>query len=371
MIRRVLSRALPVALLPGIARRSLAPLSLFAALAAVLLPFASCAAKRSAAGEAQDSRVTIGFSLDSLIVERWIRDRDIFVSTASALDADVIVQNAANDEQQQVAQIRYLIDKGVDVLVIIPQNADILGDIVDKAHSKGIKVISYDRLIRNSGVDLYLSVNSTAVGRIMAEAIVKEAPSGNYVFINGPKSDNNVALVLEGARSVFVKYPGIFHVLDYHADNWSYDLAFEQVSALLEKGTRIDAVVCGNDGLAGGVIRALSEYRLAGKVPVVGQDADIAACQYVVEGSQLITVYKPITELARVAANAAVLFARGERVETSGTINDGSSEVPVVWLEPLEVNRSNIDEVVIGSGFHSGEEIYRNVPIENRPAAWR
>ena len=68
-----------------------------------------------------------------------------------------------------------------------------------------------------------------------------------------------------------MKYPGIFHVLDYYADNWSYDLAFEQVSALLEKGIRIDAAVCGNDGLAGGVIRALAEYRLAGKVPVVGQ----------------------------------------------------------------------------------------------------
>ncbi len=342
------------------------------AASALLLSGLGCA--RSEARDApkgEPRRITVGFSLDSLIVERWIRDRDIFVSTAAALGADVIVQNAANDEQQQVSQIRYLIDKGVDVLVIIPQNADILSDTVDRAHSKGIKVISYDRLIRNAGVDLYMSVDSVAVGRIMAEAIVKEAPSGNYVFINGPKSDNNVTLVQEGQRSVFVKYPGIFHVLDYYADNWSYDLAFEQVSALLEKGIRIDAAVCGNDGLAGGVIRALAEYRLAGKVPVVGQDADIAACQYVVEGSQLITIYKPIGDLARDAANAAVALARGSWVSPGTVISDGSRDVPVIWLDPVEVNRKNIDEIVIDSGFHTAEEIYRNVPLENRPAEWR
>lgn len=336
-----------------------------------LLALSSCLPERESPPKGASRRISIGFSLDSLIVERWIRDRDVFVSTANDLGADVIVQNAANDEQQQLSQIRYLIDKGVDVLVIIPQNADILTDLVERARSRGIKVISYDRLIRNAGVDLYMSVDSVAVGRIMAEAIVKEAPSGNYVFINGPKSDNNVALVQEGQRSVFVKYPGIFHLVDYYAENWSYDLAFREVSRLLAEGKRIDAVVCGNDGLAGGVIRALAEYRLAGKVPVVGQDADIAACQYVVEGSQLITVFKPISELARKAANAAVLLAKGETIESAGTISDGSRDVPVIWLDPVEVNRSNIDEIVIASGFHTGDEIYRNVPKENRPPAWR
>ncbi len=347
------------------------PPSLAACAILGFLAFASCVPEKEAPPKGASRRLSIGFSLDSLIVERWIRDRDVFVSTASSLGVDVIVQNAANDERLQASQIRYLIDKGVDVLVIIPQNADILGDIVARAHSKGIKVISYDRLMRNSGADLYISVNSIEVGKIMAEAIVKEAPAGNYVFINGPKSDNNVSLVQEGARSVFVKYPGIFYLLDFYADNWSYDLAFQQVSRLLEEGKRIDALFCGNDGLAGGVIRALSEYRLAGKVPVVGQDADIAACQYVVEGSQLITVYKPIHDLAKRAAEAAVSLAGGKEIEVSGTISDGSSEIPVIWLEPTEVNRSNIDEVVVESGFHSGEEIYRNVPRANRPAAWR
>ncbi len=342
----------------------------------ILMPclFFSCNKNQGASNVAvpvPEKRIQIGFSLDSLIVERWIRDRDIFVSAANSLGADVIFQNAANDEKEQINQIKYLIDKGVDVLVIIPQNAEILTEVVQRAKSKGIKVISYDRLILNANIDLYVSVNSYEVGQIMARAIIKQAPTGNYVIINGPKSDYNVSLVREGLRSVLTDYPGVFRILDYYADNWSYDRAYEQVSLLLEQKKRIDAIVCGNDGLAGGAIRALSERRLAGKIPVVGQDADIAACQYVVEGSQLITIYKPISTLAREAAFFAVSMVKNEYKAPSTIINNGKQDVPVFWLSPVEVTRKNMDEVVIKSGFHTAEEIYRNIPVQKRPPEYR
>lgn len=346
------------------------PARLISVLCAAALSAAFCAScrdpRKAATGAEAADRIVIGFSLDSLIVERWIRDRDVFVTTASDLGADVIFQNAANDQYEQVNQVKYLIDKGVDVLVVIPQNADLMSEVVQKAKSKGIKVISYDRLIRNAGVDLYISVNSIEVGQIMAEAIIREAPSGNYVFINGPKSDYNVSLVKQGQDSVFVKYPGVYHVLDFYADNWSYDQAYDQVSSLLDAGTKIDAIVCGNDGLAGGAIRALSERRLAGSIPVVGQDADISACQYVVEGSQLITIYKPISLLARQAAEFAVSMARNEFVPPEATILDGTYPVPVHWLSPVGVSKVNMKDVIIDSGFHTAEEVYRNVPAESR-----
>jgi D-xylose transport system substrate-binding protein len=346
----------------------------FAVLLAACLALAGCAAKKSdapAASAPPEKSVTIGFSLDSLIVERWLRDRDVFVSTAATLGAEVIIQDAANNEREQVNQVRYLIDKGVDVLVIIPQNADLFSDAVSRAHSKGIKVISYDRLIRNAGADLYVSVNSVEVGRLMAKTIIGKAPAGNYVFIDGPEKDNNVTLVASGQREIFGDYPGVFHLLDYHAENWSYDDAFEQVATLLSDGKKIDAIVCGNDGLAGGAIRALAERRLAGKVPVIGQDADIAACQYVMEGLQLATIYKPISSLARQAAGFAVSMARGDYVPPQEKISDGSRDVPVFWLDPVVVTKSNMDEVVIKSGFHTAEEIYHNIPPEKRPPAYR
>jgi D-xylose transport system substrate-binding protein len=351
-----------------------APSALAALVLALVPTLAACvrSAEAPAAAPALAVRpIAIGFSLDSLIVERWIRDRDVFVATANSLGADVIFQNAANDEKEQVSQIRYLIDKGVDVLVIIPMNADILTDAIQRAKSRGIRVISYDRLIRNAPVDLYVSVDSVEVGRIMARAIVKRAPAGDFVFINGPLSDHNVSLVREGQDSVLADYPGVSRILDYFADNWSYDLAYRQVAKLLDEGRRIDAIVCGNDGLAGGAIRALAERRLAGKVPVVGQDADIAACQYVVEGSQLITVYKPISALAKLAAQFAVSMAKGEFIAPVETIGNGAVDVPVYWLKPVEVTRENIDEVVIESGFHTADEIYRNIPVDKRPAAYR
>jgi D-xylose transport system substrate-binding protein len=340
-------------------------LSAATAAAALCLSLASCAKKEEA--PQPEKKVTIGFSLDSLIVERWLRDRDVFVATANSLGAEVIFQNAANGEKEQVAQVKYLIDRGVDVLVIVPQNAELFTEVIQKAKAKGIKVISYDRLIRNAGVDLYVSVNSFEVGQIMARAIIREVPAGNYVFINGPKSDYNVTFVQEGQRSVFVQYPGVYRVLEYYADNWSYDLAYDEVTRILESGTKIDAIVCGNDGLAGGAIRALSENRLAGKVPVVGQDADIAACQYVADGTQLITIYKPISDLARDAARFAVAMARREFVPPSETINDGVHNVPVFWLHPVEVNRDNLEKVIVESGFHSAEDIYRNIPAGKRP----
>lgn len=318
-----------------------------------------------------EKKVTIGFSLDSLTVERWQRDRDVFVATANSLGAEVIFLNAASGPAQQVSQVNSLIERGVDVLVIIPQDADLFADTVARAHAKGIKVISYDRLIRNAGVDLYASVNSREVGSLMAESILKRAPTGNYVFVNGPKSDWNVTLVQEGQRSVFANYPGVIRILDFYADDWSYDLAYAEVSRVLETEKSVDAIVCGNDGLAGGAIRALAEHRLAGKVPVVGQDADISACQFIVEGSQLMTVYKPISRLARDAATFAVSMAKGSWNVPADTIDDGSGPVHVYWLSPVAVTKENLDEVIIESGFHTAAEVYHNVPFAKWPEKYR
>ncbi|ULQ60859.1 substrate-binding domain-containing protein [Brucepastera parasyntrophica] len=320
-----------------------------------------CSGKKTAAEPSiqESKRITIGFSLDSLIVERWIRDRDVFVAAAGALGADVIFQNAANDAYEQVNQVKYLVDSNVDVLVIIPQYADLLSDIVQKARTKGIKVISYDRLIRNANVDLYISVNSIEVGKLMAEAVAEKVPAGNYAFINGPQSDYNVNLMRQGFDSVLRNYPDVTRACDFFAENWSYDKAFEQASFLLDAGIPFDAVICGNDGLAGGVIRALSEHRIAGTIPVVGQDADIAACQHIAEGLQLMTVYKPISELARTAAAVAVQMASGAFVFPEEKINDGTFDVPVYWIPPVAVTRENMDDIIIDSGFHTAEEVYR------------
>jgi D-xylose transport system substrate-binding protein len=142
---------------------------------------------------------------------------------------------------------------------------------------------------------------------------------------------------------------------------WDSDEVKSELESVILRDRGIDGVIAGNDMLAEAAISVLSESRLSGRAKVAGQDADLAACQRIAEGSQYATVYKPIASLALKAAGFAVMLARGEKIETDAVINDGEREVPYVRLEPILVTRALLDSTVIKDGFHSASEIYRNV----------
>lgn len=184
------------------------------------------------------------------------------------------------------------------------------------------------------------------------------------MIINGAKSDNNTGMIKEGYDAVLkpaVERGDIRILAEEWADNWMSEYAFKVVDEVLQKGIAVDAVLAGNDGLAGGAIRALAEHRLAGRTRVAGQDADLAGCQRIVEGSQLMTVYKPIDKLATAAAEMAIKLARGESLNIATTIDDGRYQVPYYRLEPVAVDRGNIDDTIIKDGFHSRDDVYRNL----------
>jgi D-xylose transport system substrate-binding protein len=145
-------------------------------------------------------------------------------------------------------------------------------------------------------------------------------------------------------------------------ENWAEDLAYRAVDRVLDAGGRPDAIIAGNDDLAGAAIRALAERRLAGKVFVVGMDADLAACQRIVEGTQLSTVYKAIATLAARAAGAAVDLASRRRPQTTRVINDGREDIPYMVIEPVLVTRDNLDATVVADNYQKREDIYRNLP---------
>ena len=148
---------------------------------------------------AQDRKIQIGMSFDSFVIERWQTDRDIFVSTAKELGAEVNVQNANGDVEEQISQIEYFIKKQVDVIVVVAGDCEALSDVMIKAREAGIKTVSYDRLIMNAGCDLYISFDNTEVGRLMAESMLENIPDGGDIFlIQGPLTDNNVSLIREG-----------------------------------------------------------------------------------------------------------------------------------------------------------------------------
>ncbi len=309
-------------------------------------------------------KIKIGFSLGTLKEERWLKDRDILMAKVRELGADIIVQNANNDDQDQLKQVKYLIEQNIDVLVLVPNDHNKAVEAVELAKKNGIKVISYDRLVLNSNVDLYISFDNTRVGEIMAEYILEHVPQGNLLIINGATSDHNTMMIKNGYDKVIshkVSQGTIKILKEDWAPNWMKEYAYTITDNLLRNGHIINAVIAGNDGLADGVIEALSLYRMAGETIVVGQDADLVACQRIVEGTQHMTVYKPIEKLAEATARMAIQLARGEPLTNIiNTINDGTFDVPYYILEPIPVDINNMDETIIKDGFHMVDEIYRN-----------
>jgi len=315
--------------------------------------------------EIVDDKIRIGFSIGTLKEERWIKDRDILMAKVKELGADIIVQNANNDDKDQLKQVKYLLSQDIDVLIIAPNDLKKAAFAVELAKKRGVKVISYDRLVLNSDIDMYISFDNVKVGELMAKSVLRKMTRGNLLIINGPQSDNNTMMIKKGYDKILqtkVKNKEIEIISEEWAQNWMKEDAFKVTDSLLQNNKKIDAVIAGNDSLAGGSIEALSEHRLAGKVIVVGQDADLAGCQRVVEGTQHMTVYKPIEKLADVTAKMAIKLARGEKINIDNFIDNGKYNVPYYVLEPIAVDRNNIESTVIKDGFHISDEVYKNLP---------
>ncbi len=322
--------------------------------------------KESAASKDEDKKIQIGMCFDSFVIERWQRDRDVFVSMAKELGAEVNIQNANGDVAEQKKQVEYLIKKNMDVIVIICIDSESIRDSIKKAQEAGIKVIAYDRLISDADVDFYITFDNEMVGEMMGQTLVDNGLTGGRVLmICGSPTDNNVPMVEAGFEKI-MEEAGNEIVDKIYADGWRAEVASEYVYNNLANVIKSDAIMCGNDDLASRTVYALSEKRMAGSKLVVGQDADLEACQRIVEGTQLMTVYKPIEKLAQKAAECAVKMAKGEELTDSeytvGVMNDGSYDVPCLKIEPISVTADNIDEVIIKSGFHLKEDVYLNVP---------
>lgn len=342
-------------------RKNKIKLILFISIIVTLL-FSGCGNKaesEESEGNKEKEQLQIGMCFDSFLIERWERDRDVFVSTAKDLGAEVNVQNANGDVNEQIAQIEYLIKKKMDAIVIVAIDGDSLSDVVKKARNEGIAVIAYDRLIKNADLNLYISFDNEKVGEMMGTAIAEEEGCSNVIMACGSQSDNNVSMVENGFARI-MEENGINVIDKMYCDGWKAEMAYEYIDKNIDIVDNADAIMCGNDDIATNVIRALSVNRRAGKITVVGQDADLTACQHIVEGTQKMTVYKPVERLASQAAKYAVSFAKNEDSLIKNTINNGEYDVPYVALTPVSVDDSNMDSVIIDGGFHLKEDVYLN-----------
>ncbi len=312
----------------------------------------------------------IGFAMDTLKEERWQRDRDLFVARARELGAEVLVQSANSDDIRQLRDVESLISNHVDALVIVPHDGAAMAKAVQLAHAANIPVLAYDRLITNSDLDLYVTFDNVRVGELQAGYLrdrfftnrPANAPPLRLIRIYGAKTDNNARLFKQGQDNILAPLIASGQVEIIHedwAENWNPENAKKIINAAITKaGRNFDAILASNDGTAGGAIQALLEEGLAGKIVVTGQDADLAACQRIAGGTQAMTIYKPLHQLASQAAQLAVDLAKGRPLIARAAVNNGMKDVPSVLLEVTTVTKENLDSTVIADGLHPRERIY-------------
>ena len=243
-----------------------------------------------------EKKIRIGFAMDALKQERWQKDRDLFLARAAELGAEVLLQTADGNDDAQMKQVESLLTQGIDVLVLVPHNAEVAGAMVEMAKKQNVPVISYDRLVRNSAPDLYVSFDNEKVGELQAKYLFERMPKGNYALIGGAPTDNNATLLRKGQLNILqaaIDRGDIKVVADQWAKEWLVEEALKHAeNALTQNNNKIDAFVVSNDGTAGGVIEELISQGLAGKVLVSGQDAELAALQRIAKGKQTMTVFQ-------------------------------------------------------------------------------
>lgn len=289
----------------------------------------------------------IGLLMDDFVTERWAKDTTSFIEKVNELGGSVICKIAYGDPVKQLEQAKELIDKKVDVLVIVPADLEKAAQIVQIAAAANIHMISYDRLILNSDLDYYISFDNVKVGELQAEYITNRLGKGNIALIGGPSSDYNsffLRLGQIGLLQPFIERGDVKIIFDKYASTWSDTSGYRLALACMKANpNKVDAFIASNDMLAKGVIRALEEQSIAGKVLVTGQDGDSLAIENIIKGTQSMTVYKPIEALAYAAAEAAMTLANDNEITNANTtINNGSKMVPCILLEPMVVNKGNI-----------------------------
>jgi D-xylose transport system substrate-binding protein len=343
-------------------------LALSVALGSVLARRGPAGSPASEESSGASHKIVIGLSLDTLSEARWQRDRDLMKARAEALGAELLVQSANSDDTRQLSDVQGLLTRRVNVLIIAPHDATAMAKAVAIAHDSNVPVISYDRLIRDSDVDLYVSFDNVRVGELQARYLVDHLPTpgkGRIVRIYGAKSDNNARLFKDGQDDVLAPYLARHDVEVIHedwAEDWKPDVAKKIVNAAISQhGTQFDGILASNDSTAGGAIQALSEEGIVGKV-VTGQDADLVACQRIVAGTQAMTVYKPLERIATAAIELAVRMATGRPIVAKQTVNNGKVDVPAVLADVVVATRDNLLDTVVRDGFHSRQDVYGAAP---------
>lgn len=337
---------------------------------------------QSNGGDGGSAKGGVGISMPTKSSERWVSDGDNMKKEFEALGYSVDLQYAEDVIENQVSQIENMITKGVKVLVIAAIDGESLTDVLQKAADEDIKVIAYDRLIRNSEhVSYYATFDNFKVGVLQASYLedklgLKDGKGPfNIELFAGSPDDNNAYFFFDGAMSVLQPYidngklvvkSGQTSMEQVATLRWDGATAQARMDNLLSANyasDRVHAVLSPYDGISIGIISSLKGvgYGSGDKpMPIIsGQDAEVASVKSILAGEQTSTVFKDTRELAKVAVSMAEAVIEGKEAEVNDTetYDNGVKVVPSYLLEPVSVDKDNYKEVLIDSGYYTEDEL--------------
>jgi len=329
------------------------------------------------------STLAVGIVLPTRDEPRWIQDETRFKDALTAAGYDVEILFSQGDSAKEKANVESLITKGIKVLIICPQDGTAAAAAAEAARAAGVKVISYDRLIRDTeAVDYYVTFDSIAVGAAQAQYLVDKASgTGNPLFLYaGAASDNNAFLFFEGAWNVLQPKiaDGTFviknsseaealqdkatltrdemgQIIGQITTNWDFNTAKTLAESNLTAASAADKgdvfILAPNDGTARAIADAFAADSDVASYVVTGQDAEEASVQYIIDGKQSMTVLKDVRTLVADAISAAVAYLEGSTPPQTNTYNNGKIDVPAKPSEVISVDKANVKEAVIDSGY--------------------
>ena len=304
----------------------------------------------------------IGILIHSYENARWTKDKDYLVDNLTKAGAEIMLEVAGNNQQKQIEQARSMVKNGVQVLIVVPINQDEAAPIVEMAHEANVKVIAYDRLINGCKLDYYITANSTRIGELQASSLTSLKPKGKYALICGSKYDDNSMKLFLGQMNIlqpFMENGAIQLVYSEFTEDWSPAEGALHANRLFDQNQdSITAIIAGSDAIADGVLSVLREKGLDGKVMVAGQDAELDNVKAIISGAQTCDILKPLKEMASTTAQLAVSLALEKPIKMKfSNESNGKFLVKSILLDAIVVNKTNIENTVIASGFLSSADL--------------
>ncbi|MBK8033992.1 MAG: substrate-binding domain-containing protein [Anaerolineae bacterium] len=333
--------------------------------------------------------IKVGLSFSDFATERWRNEEILMRGLLEDLGYEVISQEANHDVVLQNNQIDNMVTQGVAAIIVVAEDGDAAATAVDAAAAAGVHVLAYDRLIKSPNIAAYLSFNNVEVGRQQALGVLAalDIDGGTWtaenpvrlVKLGGSPTDNNAILFRQGQDEILQPYvdSGVIQVVaDQWVDNWDATNALRIMeNVLTAQNNEIDAVVASNDGTALGALQALAAQGLAGVVPISGQDATADGVNSIVRGQLTVSILKDIRDLSPLAVELIDALIKGEDIPELQTFtmaeltNDPAreGEVQAYFLPVFQVNAENAYDLVVASGFQAYDDVYRDVPENERP----